>query len=122
MAMVIVGPAVVISVVVMLGLMRRHMVLDHRTTVFLVNAVVVVRKVVFTPVDIPHVDFVDVPGGGVVEKLVPAPFATLKAVSRVAIAIADPAVVTDVRSPVAGVKAIVPAFPSPIGWRPEHAG
>src|ERR1700739_4582717 len=51
----------------------------------------------------------------------PSPFATLKAVSGVAVSIADSAVVADVRSPIACVKAVVAAFPTPIGGRPEHA-
>jgi hypothetical protein len=122
--MVIVSPAVMVSVVMMLGFMRTLSVFNNnRTAVLLVNnSVAIVLKVVFPAVDIPHVTFVDVPGCGVVEELVSAPFTALKAVSGIAIAVANPTVITDVRSPVACVEAVVAGFPSPISRSPEHAG
>jgi hypothetical protein len=61
MAMVIVGPAIVVSVVMMLDLMRRAMMLDNGAPVFLLSeAAVISVEVVFPPIDVPHVDFIDV--------------------------------------------------------------
>ena len=107
--MVIVVPAVVVSVIVMLDLARRVTVLDDRTAVLLVNsaamlddrtavllvnnAVMVAVKMVLPPIDIPHVDLVDMPGGGVVEEFMSAPFAALEAGSWIAISVADSPVV-----------------------------
>ena len=106
-----------------LDLMRgRAMVINDRTSVLVVHRAVVIIKMGFPAIDVPHVDLVDVPGGGVVEEVVPSPFATLKAGSGVAVAVANSAIVADVRSPVAGVKAVVAALRAPIGRGPEHAG
>ena len=119
-AMVVVGPAVVISVIVMLELMRRRAMMldDDGTSMFLVHGAVVIVEMDFPAIDVPHVDLIDVPSGGVVEEVVPTPFATLKASSGVTVSIADSTVVTDVRAPIAGVKAVVAAFPTPVGWCP----
>jgi hypothetical protein len=120
--MVIAGPAIVVSVVMTLDLMRRVMILDG-TPVFLLNeAVVISVEVAFPPIDVPHVDFIDMRGCGVIEELVPAPFAALKSSSGIAVSIADSPVIAHVRSPIPGVKAVVAAVRSPIGWSPEHAG
>jgi hypothetical protein len=121
--MVVVVPAIVVSVVMMLDLMRRSVMLDdNRATVLFMHDAMVVLKVVFPAINIPHVAFIDVPSARVVEKIVSTPFAALKAGSGVAVSIADSTVVADVRTPIACVEAVVASFPSPIGWRPKHAG
>jgi hypothetical protein len=111
-AVVIVVPTVMVSVVMMLDLTRRRaMVLDnHRTSVLVAHRAVVIIKMGFPAIDVPHVDLVDVPGGGVVEEVVPSPFATFKASSGVAVSVANSAIVADVRSPIASVKAVVAAL------------
>jgi len=111
-------PAVVVAVVMMLDFMRRSVVLDDNRAV----VPFMILEVVFPAIDIPHVDFVDMPGARVVEEIVATPFAAFKAGPGVAVSIADSTVVANVGAPVARVKAVMAAFPSPISRGPEHAG
>ena len=122
MAMVVVVPAVVVSVVMMLDFARRRAMVLDGTSVLVMHRAVVLIKMGFPAIDVSHVDLVDVPGGGVVEEVVPSPFATLKAISGVAVSVADSAVVAHMRPPVARVKAVVAALRAPISRGPKHAG
>jgi hypothetical protein len=124
MTVVVLVPAIVVSVVMMLDFMRRSVSLDHNWPAMLLtyDAAVMVFKVVFPAIDISHVDLVDVPGGRVVEEVVAAPFSTFKAGSGVAVSVAGSAVVAHARSPVTSVKAVMAPLPSPICRGPEHAG
>jgi len=60
--------------------------------------------------------------GGVIEEVTAAPLATNEAYAEVAEAIVDAAIEADVRAPVAGVEAVIAAFPTPPRGCPEITG
>ena len=65
---------------------------------------------------------VDVGDGAVVHEVVIVPVAAVVAVAVIAVAVRNAAVIADVRSPVALVKAEDTAEDSPESWRPERTG
>src|SRR5215469_6434697 len=73
-------------------------------------------------VDVVYVGHVDVGDGAVVVVIVAAPVAAKEASTRIAEAVVNSAVETDVRSPVAGVPNVETFAPTPITGRPKVTG
>src|ERR1035441_9492276 len=63
--------------------------------------------------------FIHVHDSSVIDKVVTTPHAAYKADAHVAEAVVDSAIVTDVRSPIAGMECIEAAGPAPIRRRPQ---
>lgn len=84
-------------------------------------AVVVVHDVYIADVDVVNIGYVDVVDLAVVEEAVAIPIAALIATAAIAEPIVDAAIESDMRSPVAGIKAVGVVFIPPIGGGPEIA-
>src|SRR5208337_4955034 len=82
-----------------------HRGVDHRGVVNVVN---------FSNVHVVH--------RTVVEKVSVVPTSTLVALAEVTVAVTNPAIETDVRTPVTVIEDISVAAPTPVGWSPEQTG
>jgi len=83
-----------------------------------VHRIVYDRRVVCIVDDV-HVDVVD---GTVVVKVAPLPTPALVAMSKVAVAVVDPTIKADYRTPVAGKEPVSISFPGPIRRSPVIIG
>ena len=83
--------------------------------------VIVVYDGYIADVDVVNIGYVDVVDLTVVEEAVAIPIAALIAMAAIAEPIVDAAIESDMRSPVAGIKAVGVVFITPIGGGPEIA-
>jgi hypothetical protein len=70
-------------------------------------------------VDVGYMNVADVVHRGVVHEVAVIPIATLVADAPIAITVVNPAIEANVRTPVAGVKDVSAATPSPVSRSPE---